>query len=58
MQREQRGTLAEVKEQVANTHSTNLREDIDNIAHSVEQINTRLDRLEKNALQRLVGRLI
>ncbi|WP_431941687.1 DUF2746 domain-containing protein [Nocardia grenadensis] len=58
MHREQKGTLAEVKEQVANTHSTNLREDIDKIAESVEQINTRLDRLEKNALQRLVGRLI
>ncbi|MGW1740043.1 DUF2746 domain-containing protein [Nocardia sp. NPDC001965] len=39
-QRRQNGVIAEVREQVANTHTTNLREDLDAIHEDVRGIRT------------------
>lgn len=36
--RRQAGTLSEVRDQVANTHSTNLRDDLDSVMHRIDRV--------------------
>lgn len=38
-------TLSEVKEQVANTHSTNLRDDMDGLRDEVRDLHAKVDKL-------------
>lgn len=42
-------TLSEVKEQVANTHSTNLRDDMDDLRGEVRELHTKVDKLAASA---------
>ena len=49
--------LGEVKEQVANTHPTNLRDDIDNLTALIERLTTEAIRGEARDERARVGRI-
>jgi len=51
IQRQHGKKLDAVNEQVSNTHDTNLRDDLDKIAATVQNIDARLQRLESGGIR-------